>query len=106
MATIQPRVQVCLDADTKAIYDKAAKVMGLSTSRLIANICGDAAPSIIQVTKMLESAKTGSTADELLRFAKGFAVDARQELAGHQIDLEEAIAANNSKTKAKGKPKA
>lgn len=106
MATIQPRVQVCLDAETKAVYDNAAKVMGISTSRLIANICGDAAPSIIQVTKMLESAKTGTSPLELLKFAKGFASDSMDEIAGHQIDLEDAIAATKRKTKAKGKPKA
>lgn len=106
MATIQPRVQVCLNAETKAVYDNAAKVMGISTSRLIANICGDAAPSIIQVTKMLESAKTGTSPLELLKFAKGFASDSMDEIAGHQIDLEDAIAATKRKTKAKGKPKA
>ena len=106
MATIQPRVQVCLDAETKAIYDRAAKAMGLSTSRLIANICSDAADSIVKVTKVLEDSKADPSPDSLLRFAKGFAIDARQELAGHQVDLEDAIAAVKSKTKAKGKPKA
>lgn len=95
-----------MDAETKAIYDKAAKAMGLSTSRLIANICSDAADSIIKVTKVIEASKADPSPDALLRFAKGFAVDARQEIAGHQVDLEDAIAATKSKSKAKGKPKA
>ena len=106
MATIQPRVQVCLDAETKAIYDRAAKAMGLSTSRLIASICSDAADNVIKITKMLEATKANPSPDALLRFAKGVAVDARQQLAGHQVDLEDAIAAVKSKTKAKAKPKA
>lgn len=106
MATIQPRVQVCLDAETKAVYDNAAKVMGISTSRLIANICSDAAPSIIQVTKMLSASQVEPSPARLLKMAKAFAVDARQEIAGHQVDLEDAIAAIKTKPKPKAKPKA
>ena len=106
MATIQPRVQVCLDAETKAIYENAAKAMGISTSRIIANICGDAAPTILGLTKMLESVKVDPSPAKYLDMAKGITVEARQTilnasstLDGVQLDLEAEIAKSKGQDK-------
>jgi hypothetical protein len=59
-----------------------------------------------KVLQAIQKAKSSQDSTSLLEFAKAFAVDARQELAGHQIDLEDAIAANRKGSKPKGKPKA
>lgn len=105
MATIQPRVQVCLNADTKAIYDNAARAMGIPTSKLIANICADAAPNIVQLTELLNQAKTSSSPVAFLNMAKDLAVDARQNAADAQIHLEDVIAAHQIKDKPQEPPK-
>lgn len=106
MATLRPRVQVCLDQKTKELYDACADAMGMPTSRLIAQICVDASPSLVKVLDVLTKAKKTTDNVALLEFAKAFAVDARQELADHQLDIEDAIASVKVKTNAKGKSKA
>lgn len=106
MATVRPRVQVCLDQETKDLYDACAEAMGMATSRLIAQVCVDASPAMAKVLAVIQKAKHSQDKSSILEFAKAFAVDARQELAAHQVDLEDAIAASKSKTKAKAKPKA
>lgn len=106
MATVRPRVQVCLDQETKDLYDACADAMGMATSRLIAQVCVDSSPAMAKVLQLLNKSKASEDKSSILEFAKAFAVDARQELAGHQIDLEDAIAANKGKAKPKPKPKA
>lgn len=106
MATVRPRVQVCLDQETKDLFDACADAMGMATSRLIAQVCVDASPAMTKVLQLLNKTKVSEDRSSILEFAKAFAVDARQELAGHQIDLEDAIAANKGKAKPNPKPKA
>ncbi len=93
MATVRPRVQVCLDAETKAIYDDLADAFGISTSRMIASVLVDCAPSLQKVGEAMRLAIEEKDPLTLLQAGKGFAVDARQVIADAQVDLEDMIAA-------------
>lgn len=97
MATVRPRVQVCLDAETKAVYDDLADAFGISTSRMIANVLADCAPSMIKVSKAMKMAKNNNDALTLLNYGKELAVEFRQEVADAQVDIEDMIAVTKKK---------
>lgn len=92
MATVRPRVQVCLDEETKAVYDNLAAVFNISTSRMIASVLADAAPAMVKVAEMMKSAKASTDPVAIFEAAKGFAVDSRQLIANEQVHLEDLIA--------------
>lgn len=106
MATLKPRVQVLLNDDTKAVFDRLAGLFGISTSRMIASVLDDLAPQMIKVADIMQQAKDSAEPLKMLESAKAFAVDSRQVIANEQLHLEDLIAASKTKTKAKAKPKA
>lgn len=103
MATVRPRVQVLLDEETKAVYDKLAGLFGISTSRMIAGVLADCVPSMLIVAEAMERSKKSSDPVAMFEFAKAFAVDSRQLIADEQVHLEDLIA--ESKKAIKGKSK-
>lgn len=103
MATVRPRVQVCLDEETKAVYDNLASVFGISTSRMIASVLADCAPSMVKVGEMMQQAKASADPVAIFEAAKAFAVDSRQLIANEQVHMEDLIAESKKASKAKSK---
>lgn len=118
MATKNPRMQVVVTQRVLAVYTHAASVMGVSASKLAAQVLYEASESISEVAGLIEQSKSDQTTAGLkaAEALKGMLVDARQSAADVQLDLEDVIAAHKrsskvkavrpARPKAKAKPKA
>ena len=72
MATIRPRLQVTLPPEVKETYDSTAKVMGIPTSQLVAQILSEAVDSIEAMGIALSAVKNGDSEgiQKLIDFSK------------------------------------
>lgn len=118
MSTSKPRVQVLLTPEVLEVYARAARLSGISASKLAGEVLKEAAPAIDEMAALLHKAKDDQ-AGAGSRVAEGMvalANKARSALDAAQFDLEDEIATRKAskidpeplspKSKPKPKPKA
>jgi hypothetical protein len=108
MATIKPRLQILLKAETKLAIEKAASQMGVSASKLVCEFLDEALPAIKMVGDAFEEAKKNQADSSLkaLNILKDTLLDARQSASDAQLDIEDVISVQKAKTAPKRKPRA
>jgi uncharacterized protein (DUF1778 family) len=95
MPSTKPRVALTLKEDTKKIFDEAADVLEIPTSRLIVQVLEEAQGAIYEMALAVRQTKSDPVKG--LVGLKNMVVDARQEGADVQVDLEDEIARRSEK---------
>lgn len=101
MPSTKPRVALTLKEDTKKIFDEAADVLEIPTSRLIVQVLEEAQDAIYEMA--LAVRQTRSDPVKGLVGLKNMVVDARQDGADVQVDLEDEIAKLSNKGSGRSK---
>lgn len=91
MPSTKPRVALTLKEETKKIFDEAADVLEIPTSRLIVQVLEEAQDSIFQMAEAVKEAKSNPVKG--LVGLKELVLSGRQDAAEIQVDLEDEIAA-------------
>lgn len=86
MATKHPRAQVTLKPEIKLIYKEAAQAMGMSESKLMADVLDEAAAHIRDLTKIIEKSQGNR-----LKALRELSVAAERVHGGIQTDIEDQI---------------
>ena len=87
MATKYPRTPITLPPAIKQVYKETAEVMGIPTSRLMAQMLTESAPAVVQLKNILQL-ENDAALEGLSKMAKG----ARDIADDAQVDIEELIA--------------
>lgn len=108
MATVKPRFQVLLKADTKQVIERAAAQMGISGSKLVAQFLDEAVPAIRMIGNAFDEAKRNQADSSLkaLDIIKNSLLEARQQASDAQLDIEDVISSEKGKNASKAKSKA
>jgi hypothetical protein len=81
----KPRMGIYLESDIKSIYDETADLMGIPTSRFIAQLLNESAPSIKAMQVPLKTAL--SSKKEALAGISTLLDDLKDQATEHQMEI-------------------
>lgn len=93
MPSRNPRIALTLKPELKKVFDDAADILGVKTTKLIVEVLEEAQGPIHEMAQAVHAAKSDPVKG--LSGLKDMVISGRQDIAQAQIDLEDEIAAQS-----------